>query len=174
MEYLILIFSFFQTKEKRIFWINFLCPLLIGVLTFWHSDSSHFQEVAKDLQSDILSVIGVLLGFSFSVFAIFLTSEGVNIEEAKNRIVENVKLLSKPVSLYRTIIISFTYIIIVEGFILLTSIIYPIFFSMGNVFGRLFFAFSVFLSIHCILMTLRLVLDFYFIITKKKKDNDIT
>ena len=107
------------------------------------------------------------LGFTISVFAIFLTSEGANIEKARNSYIEKVKLGSEPVSLYRAITINFTYIVVVEGFLLLIGMIYPIFFSTTFLVGKILFSFNVFLLIHCILMTLRLILDFYFVITKK-------
>ena len=115
----------------------------------------------------LLMLFRVILGFTISVFAIFLTSEGANIEKARNSYIEKVKLGSEPVSLYRAITINFTYIVVVEGFLLLIGMIYPIFFSTTFLVGKILFSFNVFLLIHCILMTLRLILDFYFVITKK-------
>lgn len=89
------------------------------------------------------------------------------IVKARNSYIEKVKLGSEPVSLYRAITINFTYIVVVEGFLLLIGMIYPIFFSTTFLVGKILFSFNVFLLIHCILMTLRLILDFYFVITKK-------
>lgn len=80
MEYLLLFIDFLRTREKRIFLVNVIVPLIISILVFLFSDSCHFHSVVDAIQSDILSVIGILLGFTISVFAIFLTSEGVNIE----------------------------------------------------------------------------------------------
>lgn len=159
MEYILLFIDFLRTREKRIFLVNVIIPLIVSIIVFLYSDSCRFYSVVDAIQSDILSVIGILLGFTISVFAIFLTSEGANIEK--------VKLGSEPVSLYRAITINFTYIVVVEGFLLLIGMIYPIFFSTTFLVGKILFSFNVFLLIHCILMTLRLILDFYFVITKK-------
>lgn len=109
-----------------------------------YSDSCRFYSVVDAIQSDILSVIGILLGFTISVFAIFLTSEGANIEKARNSYIEKVKLGSEPVSLYRAITINFTYIVVVEGFLLLIGMIYPIFFSTTFLVGKILFSFNVF------------------------------
>ena len=146
MEYILLFIDFLRTREKRIFLVNVIIPLIVSIIVFLYSDS---------------------LGFTISVFAIFLTSEGANIEKARNSYIEKVKLGSEPVSLYRAITINFTYIVVVEGFLLLIGMIYPIFFSTTFLVGKILFSFNVFLLIHCILMTLRLILDFYFVITKK-------
>ena len=148
--------DFLRTREKRIFLVNVIIPLIVSIIVFLFSDSCRFYSVVDAIQSDILSVIGILLGFTISVFAIFLTSEGANIEKARNSYIEKVKLGSEPVSLYRAITINFTYIVVVEGF-----------FSTTFLVGKILFSFNVFLLIHCILMTLRLILDFYFVITKK-------
>ena len=167
MEYILLFIDFLRTREKRIFLVNVIIPLIVSIIVFLYSDSCRFYSVVDAIQSDILSVIGILLGFTISVFAIFLTSEGANIEKARNSYIEKVKLGSEPVSLYRAITINFTYIVVVEGFLLLIGMIYPIFFSTTFLVGKILFSFNVFLLIHCILMTLRLILDFYFVITKK-------
>ena len=140
MEYILLFIDFLRTREKRIFLVNVIIPLIVSIIVFLYSDSCRFYSVVDAIQSDILSVIGILLGFTISVFAIFLTSEGANIEKARNSYIEKVKLGSEPVS---------------------------IFFSTTFLVGKILFSFNVFLLIHCILMTLRLILDFYFVITKK-------
>ena len=111
MEYILLFIDFLRTREKRIFLVNVIIPLIVSIIVFLYSDSCRFYSVVDAIQSDILSVIGILLGFTISVFAIFLTSEGANIEKARNSYIEKVKLGSEPVSLYRAITINFTYIV---------------------------------------------------------------
>lgn len=84
MEYILLFIDFLRTREKRIFLVNVIIPLIVSIIVFLYSDSCRFYSVVDAIQSDILSVIGILLGFTISVFAIFLTSEGANIEKARN------------------------------------------------------------------------------------------
>lgn len=92
MEYILLFIDFLRTREKRIFLVNVIIPLIVSIIVFLYSDSCRFYSVVDAIQSDILSVIGILLGFTISVFAIFLTSEGANIEKARNSYIEKVKL----------------------------------------------------------------------------------
>lgn len=89
MEYILLFIDFLRTREKRIFLVNVIIPLIVSIIVFLYSDSCRFYSVVDAIQSDILSVIGILLGFTISVFAIFLTSEGANIEKARNSYTEN-------------------------------------------------------------------------------------
>lgn len=88
MEYILLFIDFLRTREKRIFLVNVIIPLIVSIIVFLYSDSCRFYSVVDAIQSDILSVIGILLGFTISVFAIFLTSEGANIEKARNSYIE--------------------------------------------------------------------------------------
>ena len=81
MEYILLFIDFLRTREKRNFLVNVIIPLIVSIIVFLYSDSCRFYSVVDAIQSDILSVIGILLGFTISVFAIFLTSEGANIEK---------------------------------------------------------------------------------------------
>ena len=90
MEYILLFIDFLRTREKRIFLVNVIIPLIVSIIVFLYSDSCRFYSVVDAIQSDILSVIGILLGFTISVFAIFLTSEGANIEKARNSYIEKV------------------------------------------------------------------------------------
>ena len=80
MEYLLLIYEFFKTRKGK----ALIIPLLIGGLVFYFSDSQHFLENGSEIQGNILTVVGILLGFTISVFAVFLGGNGGSIEESKN------------------------------------------------------------------------------------------
>lgn len=172
LEYFLFFYEFLKTTEKRSVVPNLIISLIVAVLLFFYSENLCVFSKLDSIQSDILSVVGILLGFSFSVFTIFLTADGTNIAKAKKDFLKGVTLYGEKVSLYKSIIISFTFIIIMEGVLLLYCIIYPLI-SLVNSFGnRICFAVSIFILALSILMTLRLVLDFYFIITKKEENDD--
>jgi len=113
-----------------------------------------------------MTVLGILTGFSISIFTVFLTIDNENIREAKK---ENFgkKILGKEISLYDTLLIGLAYAIIVQAILLIANFLYPIFIDIETAKSKLFFAINIAVSIHIILLLMRSVLDFYFIITKK-------
>lgn len=168
-EYLLLLYEWFKTTEKCSLIFNGIISILIAIVVYNNSINIPILNI-ESIQSDLLSVIGVLLGFSFSVFTIFLTADGTNIEKAKKEILENAKIGTETISLYISIVISFTFIIVLEGFLLLFCIIYPLLLSINSGGMQICFAISILFFTLSVLMTLRLILDFYFIITKKIKE----
>lgn len=172
LEYFLFFYEFLKTTEKRSIIPNLIISVAVGVFIFFCSENLCISSKLDSIQSDILSVVGILLGFSFSVFTIFLTADGTNIDKAKKDFLEGVMLHGEKVSLYKSIIISFTFIIILEGILLLYSMIYPLISLINSLGNRICFAISIFILALSILMTLRLVLDFYFIITKKEENDD--
>lgn len=163
MEYLLLIYEFFKTRKRK----TLIVPLMIGGLVFYFSNSQHFQNNGAIIQGNILTVVGILLGFTISVFAVFLGGNGGSIEESKKH-ETNFVLCQKKVSLHTTVLIGLGYIVLIEGIILAISILSPIFFEITSLTGRIIFSVSIFLLIHVIFLTLRTMLDFYFIITKDR------
>lgn len=163
MEYLLLIFEFFKTRKRK----TLIIPLLIGGLVLYFSDSHHFGQNGHDIQGNILTVVGILLGFSISTFAVFLGGNGGSIEESKTHKTEY-EICQRKVSLHTTVLIGLGYITLVEGILLAICVLSPIFFDVASLIGRIIFAISIFLLIHVIFITLRTILDFYFIITKDR------
>jgi predicted ferric reductase len=164
MEYLLLIKEFFQTRktsEK----IGIIIPLIIGGIVFYFSDTCSFYKNGTNIQTSILTVIGILLGFTISIFSIFISGNMESIQEAKKH-PSNFKLYGKKISLHTTIIISLGYVILIEGILLIINVISPIFFEVYSFTGRILFSVSIFLLLHSITTLLKAVLNFYFIVTK--------
>ena len=95
-----------------------------------------------------------------------LTVNNVNIEKAKSHPI-GLKLYSKEISLYDSILVGFAYLIFIQGFLLIFNFIYPIFISIESTQGKKMFAINISIVIHIILILMRNILDFYFVLTKK-------
>jgi hypothetical protein len=119
-----------------------------------------------DFYSNVMTVLGILTGFSISIFTVFLTIDNKNIREAKKESIDK-KLFGKEFSLYDTLLIGLAYIIIVQAVLLIANFLYPIFIDIETEKNKLFFSINIAVSIHIVLLLMRSVLDFYFIITKK-------
>ena len=163
MEYLLLIFEFFKTRNR----FGLILPLVVSGVVFCFSDTFLFYENGSNIQESILNVVGILLGFTISIFAIFIGSNGGSIEEAKEYKTEY-KLYDNKISLYTTVIIGLGYITLIESILLILSVLSPIFFEVSSLIGRILFSISIFLLLHTIMALLRIILEFYFIITKKR------
>jgi len=163
MEYLLLVYEFFKTRTK----LGLVIPLIVSGFVFYFSDTCLFYQNGSNIQGNILNVAGILLGFTISIFAILIGGNSGSIEESREYKTKY-KLYGKEISLYTAIIIGLGYITFIESILLIISIISPIFFEVFSFVGRVLFSVSIFLLLHTILALLRVILEFYFIITKKR------
>ena len=165
MEYFLLIVEFHRIKCWKI-----LKPigisLVLGICVFFFSDIETYKLQADSYIDSIITVLGILIGFSISVFAILLSVENDSIREAKKKATE-IKMYNKPIYLYDSLIIELAYVIIVQGLLLIANFVYPLFIDVSTVKGKLFYSIDISLMTYSIILLLRNVLNFYFILTKK-------
>lgn len=167
MEYLILLFEYIFINRKSYLMHIILCSI-IGFSIYNFANCEILIRQALDIYSNILTAIGILTGFSISIFTVFLTIDNPNIEKAKE---ENIgrKLYNSEISLYDSILISLAYVIIVQCVLLVCNFLYPIFIDLQSPKSKIFFSVDITLTIYIIILLMKCVLDFYFIITKKEK-----
>lgn len=166
MEYLLLIWEFHCIKRWKIL-ITSLFSLSLGMCIFLLSDDCYYIQHAESFQNNITTVLGVLIGFTISVFAILLSVENESIRKAKKEATD-IKLYSRNVTLYESLIVELAFVIIIQGFLLMSNFVYPIFVDVISKTGKLFFSINIALVIYSILLLLGNVLNFYFILTKKE------
>lgn len=165
MEYLLLLFEFFTIKKAAIIF-NILITIIVGVLIYYCANDANYMKNANDFRDNTITVLGILIGFSISVFTILLTVENDHIQKAKEEKLD--KENPGSISLYESVLVGLAYLIIIQGFLLIYNFIYPIFILVDSIQGKLFFAINISITIHVILLLMRNILDFYFIITKKE------
>lgn len=167
MEYFLLIVEFHRIKRWKIL-KTIGISLALGICVFFFSDVEAYKLRANSYIDSFITVLGILIGFSISVFAILLSVENDSIREAKKRKTEII-MYNKPIYLYESLIIELAYVIIVEGLLLITNFVYPLFIDVATVKGKLFFSIDISLMTYSIILLLRNVLNFYFILTKKEE-----
>lgn len=166
MEYLLLIAEFHIIKRwKLLFTLGF--SIVLGVCVFLFSNDEAYTLQADSHINNIITVLGILIGFSISVFAILLSVENDSIREAKKKETK-IKMYNKPVYLYESLIIELAYIIVVQGLLLIANFLYPLFINVSSITGKLIFSIDITLMTYSIVLLLRNVLNFYFILTKKE------
>lgn len=167
MEFLILLFEYIFINRKSFLKQVGAC-ILVGFAIYYFANEQALTEHVASLHSNIMTTIGILTGFSISIFTVFLTIENSNIEEAKKESVGK-KLYNKDISLYDSTLIELAYVIIIQGFLLIVNFLYPTFVDIQQTKNKVFFSIDIALTIYIIILLMKSVLDFYFIITKKKK-----
>ena len=168
MEYLLLFFEYVWIKRCAYLAQIIFC-LLIGLGIYYCSNEQILVKHSMDFYSNVMTVIGILTGFSISIFTVFLTIDNDNVREAKKEKLGK-KLFGKEFSLYDNLLIGLTYVIIIQAILLIANFIYPVFVDIETEKSKLFFSINIAVSTHIILLLMRSVLDFYFIITKRNKE----
>lgn len=171
LEFILLIADYFWTISKRVFIFEWLFPFLIGIGIFmllFFGGSTSATIVFKD---NAINLLGILVGFSITIITILTTGQGRNLDEIKNKKTKIV-INERQITLFRLLLINFTYSVIMEVALIIVCLIYPL--LIENIdFNRhlkyIGFSFLVFLILHIMLLTIRNLTDFYLILIKPSK-----
>jgi hypothetical protein len=173
MEYALLFFEYIWIKKWSYLKQIIICGLL-GFAIYNFADSKIITKHSIDFHSNIMTALEILIGFSISIFTVFLTIDNENVKEAKKEKLKKgskvIKLYNEEVSLYDSILIGLAYVIIIQGVLLILNFIYPVFVDIDSIRNKLFLVINIAITIHIIMLLMRSILDFYFIITKKSKN----
>lgn len=167
IEYLFVITDYFSTLNKQIFIYEWGIPFLIGIASGVFSFIFEY-EVLYNIIQDAVPIIATLLGFTLAALTLFLTGNS-KIDEARNYITDK-KILGKPISLYRLIVVSYSYLILVETMLCICFYVASIFPYIDNVYYcTTLNVIFVIVMFNTFFATIRCITDLYFIITKKEK-----
>lgn len=174
MEILLVFIEFHFIKKWKHFLFFILLLSSLGLCIYYCSDDCIYISNTKEFHSNIINVLGILIGFSISVLAILLSVENDNIKSAKKNYIKGTKgkekkFYSRPISIYECITIELAYIILIQCFLLIANFIYPTFIDITSKTGKLYYSINVSILVYCILLLVQNVLNIYFILTKKEK-----
>ena len=166
-EFLYIIADYFSTINKRIAFYEWGVPILLGI-TSWVLSFINNDNVLYNIIKDSVPIIATLLGFTLAALTLFLTGNS-KIEEAKNYIT-NKKISGESISLYRLIVVNYSYLILVETLLCISFYIASLFPYWNNKYvcttANVIFIIAMF---NALFSTIRCITDLYFIITKKDK-----
>lgn len=165
---LILIFEFVYIKWKALL-SNIIVAILLCSLVLLSKikfDISLFEK----LTSNSINLLGVLLGFTASIFTVILTIDNDVIKESKRKILEG-RFYNREFTLYDSLVINFAFLIILQGFLLIANFIAPVF-NLNNDDVKLTLLVDLILITLMILLLVNAILEFYFIITKKRNNGN--
>jgi len=161
MEIIIVLVEYFKIKKWK-YLKGLIIPFLIGITVYFFTPEKIHVEYFKDFYNSLISVLGIMIGFTISVFSVLIAMDNKNIREAKIYTID-VKMYNKRVSLYDSLLINYIYIIIIQIMLLLANLFVPFFCNISLILVSVDIAFL----FHIFLAIIRNVVDFYFILTKK-------
>lgn len=97
LKYLLLIFEYVYIKRAKLF-LRLIPALLVGISIIF-CDLKLTTNDITDYISNSINVLGILFGFTASIFAIIITSNTKEFNEAKTEQTE-IKLYKKPFTLF--------------------------------------------------------------------------
>jgi hypothetical protein len=171
LEFLLLIADYFRTISKRVFIFEWLLPFIIGIgifLLLFFGSTTNATVVFKD---NAINLLGILVGFSITIITILTTGQGQNLDEIKNK-KTNIKINKEQITLFRLLLINFTYSVIIEVSLIIICLIYPLLIEnikFNQNLKYVGFSVLVFLILHIMLLTMRNLTDFYLILVKPPK-----
>ena len=171
LEFFILISDYLKTLTKRIFLFEWILPLILSFIIFFFLYYGKTVGVADAFKNNSINLLGILVGFSITIITILTTGQSRNLEEIKKTKTETI-INNKPISLYRLLLINFTYSVIIEVFLIIVFLTYPLInknIEISRLFKLIVFSTLVFMIIHILLLTIRNLTDFYLILTKSDK-----
>ncbi len=165
LDFLYVILDYFSTltKSERIF--EWGIPSILGVLgaVICLLDNPQMQY---DLIKEIVPFLGALLGFTLASLTLLLSND--NVKSTTQQCSTERKIRGKTISLYVLVVVSFSYLIIMET-------ILCVLYYMGRLFNDFDFgkwaiivnAIFIILSFNILLATIRTTTMLYFIVLRK-------
>lgn len=153
-------------RQEAIF--DYILPAVISFLinryVFTGCDVS-----VSGLAGSIVSMMAILVGFSITCIVILSTGSSANIDEVKKLDTER-RINNVPIKLHQLLLSNFTYCIIVELVALFINLIASVKCGPADLCkeSRYLLYINIYLISHIILLNIRNITNFYFILWKSK------
>lgn len=160
--FLLLRYHFCADNMEKVVRVVISLAIGLSILYFGKTD---FVEQFYEYTTNIL---GILVAFSISTLTILVSSSSKNVEGTKSYIIATPKIFGKTrkISLYESLTGSLSVVILMEVILLGIDMIFPVFKERGTIF--------LIINLSCLsdifLKLLSIILDLYFVYTKKESD----
>lgn len=171
LEFLFAIADYFKTLSRRIVIYEIILPLLLSGVVFCILLFDKGTSQVQTYTENVLPLLGVLVGFSITIITILTTSSSKNILKIQ-KYKTGVIIGGKERTLFDTLLINFTYSVIIEIILIIIHLFYPFVLEILTIpqgLKYLVFALVFAILIHILLLNIRNLTDFYFILLKKEK-----
>lgn len=169
LEFLLVISDYFKTLDKRTLLYEWFIPFLLGVFCFVPS-LLYNTDFLYNIISKSIDFVATLLGFTLATLTLLLSSDKLN---ATKQYITNTKIGGKQISLYRKIIISYTYLIIIEALLCVTFFLCAIFpYVYIPIPAKILNSIYIVILLHILLVTIRTITELYFVLSKEQTSSN--
>lgn len=168
IEFFILILDYFRTLTRRVVIYEIVIPTVTLICIFLVLHFKGNVSYADELRNNLIALLGILIGFSITIITILITSTSGNIAAIQKRKTQHT-IGSRKVSVFDLLLVNFTYSVVVEIFLVVVLLIYPIIltnYDFPSVVKKVVFSILFGIVIHILLLTIRNLTDFYLILMK--------
>ena len=171
LEFLIPVKDYLFTLKLKEFIFDWAIPVMLAILAYiFILKPATFTKETNDFAGQILSVLGVLLGFSIASVTLLLTSTSQTIEQLKNTLAEGRKIGGMPISVYQLTLITFNILLFAEISGTLINLMYGLVASVDTDFReaswKAFYAFDCFLITQVLALNIRNTTNMYMVFLK--------
>ncbi len=164
LEFLYIFIDYLVILKKRVLFFEWGLPAITGVvcmvLSYGFGINSQYAIIDKSF-----GYVGTLLGFTLAALTLLLSID--KMKEAKEYKIDRI-IHNRQATLYDLIIISYTYLIVVEGILCLSFFIAKMFdFLYIEKIAIALNALYIVLLFNVLLATIRTITDMYFILIKR-------
>lgn len=162
-EFILIFIDYFSIQKKKVLLFEWIIPAIIGVLclvlSFVFNIDKQYMIIEKSL-----GYIGSLLGFTMAALTLLISNN--KIKDVSEYKVERV-FHNREATLYDIVVASYTYLIVLEGILCIS-------FFVAQLLNFLYFrniavilnSIYIVLLFNVLLVTIRIISDMYFILTK--------
>lgn len=168
LEFIFLILDYFNSLKFRIVLYEIILPFVFSIIVFILLKNDNQTMSFSTYKDNVLSLLGILVGFSITIITILTTGQSKNLEEIK-KVQTEIVISGKKISLFKLLLINFSYSVVVEIFLIIMNLVYPIITSTCQIsinIKLIGFSIMIFSTIHILLLLIRNTTDFYFILRK--------
>jgi hypothetical protein len=161
--------DYFKSINKKIFCFEWGIPIILGGCCMLLSFLNPKYIMIEDFIKESINFLGVLLGFTLAAVTLFVSSDNNQIEKSK-QFKTGYYIDSESISLYRLLIINYSYLITVEAILCVSYFIGKLFspFFYNNL-GIVLNSIYVIGVCHILFLTIRSITDLYLTLTSNKK-----
>lgn len=164
LKYLLLIIEYIIIKRLKIF-LRVIPAILVGICIVFCDLKLTNNDITSYIGNSI-NVLGILFGFTASIFAIIITSNSKEFSEAK-KVETKIKLYKTPFTLFDQIVINTGFLIFLLGILLVFNFLIPIFKNILGANYLTIFAIDISFIIFAVIQLISSILELYFIVTKR-------
>lgn len=163
LEFLMPVKDYVSTIKKEELVFEWGIPFLLSFLAYLYllKGGIQYQNNINKLNSEILSTLSVLLGFSMASVTLLVTSSSTSIEALKRKNSER-RIGQKSVKMYQLILITFTFLMLIELLGMFFNISYSFLLdTLGNSFWKEFTCINLLIMAHVIFLNMRNLVNIY-------------